>query len=248
MEIQKTIGVVLSSRPMGDSDKAVVIFTKKYGKRTFIVKGIRKSKTRSQLISEAGTIVSLIYYYRENKGSCIVNEFTIKKHYSDIRKDYDRILHLYFLLEITEKTTGFADINIDIFKLLISGIEAISKTDFIKHLSFFYLIQLARIHGIFENFDLCKKCGEKQYRQFIIDINDFQPVCINCSDPLPNIAKSRYFDNIHRMFIFDVIRKKFTQIKHLEYSDENVLNLLFYLTMFFEHYFGITIKSKRLIL
>jgi DNA repair protein RecO len=109
MEIQKSTGVVLSTGLMGEADRSSRIFTKEYGKRGFIFKGLKKSRTRPQTVTEPGTIVNVVYYYSEKRDLYIVNEFSIFKHYSEIRKDLAKIYTLFFILEITEKTTALSD-------------------------------------------------------------------------------------------------------------------------------------------
>ena len=44
MEIQKCSGIVLSSTASGEADRIARIFTREYGKRNFIFKGLRKDR------------------------------------------------------------------------------------------------------------------------------------------------------------------------------------------------------------
>ena len=98
MEIQKITGIVLSSKQLGEADYVCSIYTKEYGKRDFIFKGLQKSKRRPQIVSEPGIIADIIYYYHQNKNSYIVNEYNILKDNSDIRDDLKKIYLLYFLV------------------------------------------------------------------------------------------------------------------------------------------------------
>ena len=137
MEILKTDGIVLNSKVIGDADIFCKILTKDFGKKKFIFKGLKKSRKREKAATEPGTHISLIYYYRENKEINIVNEFNIQNQYSEIRDDLQKIFHLYYLLEIVEKTTGFEDVNKTFFELLKAGIDTLSKTEYNINLTIF---------------------------------------------------------------------------------------------------------------
>ena len=152
MEIQKSTGIVLSSKTFGESDYLVKIYTREYGKRNFVFKGLKKSKKRSPLITEPGTIAKLVYYFHEDKALHTVNEFEVSGHSNQVRDDLKKILLLYFLVETTEKTCGFNDCNQSIFNLLVAGLDTLNDTPHIEHLSVFYLIHLLKLNGILPNF------------------------------------------------------------------------------------------------
>ncbi len=243
MEIQKTTGVVLSSRHTGEADYLIRIFTKEYGKRDFIFKGLKKSKKRSLIISEPGTIAKLIYYFHEEKSLHTVNEFQIHKHYIDIRDNLQKIYLLYFILETVEKTSGYNDPSRLIFDLLVAGIETLSQTEHIAHLSVFFIIHLLRLHGILADFRRCKICKRNDFQEFIIDNSDFQPICKNCSQ-----NNTSFFTSRAREYVLHSLTVKFTSIDLSIYPGEDILNLLFHLSLFIQNYFHIAIKSKTLLI
>lgn len=246
MEIQKSIGVVLSSTQSGEADCFTRMYTKEFGKRNFLLKGIKKSKRRSSVISEPGTIANLVYYFHEDKNLYIVNEFRVHMHYLSIRDDLISILLLYFLLEIVEKTTAFNDTNKSIFDLLTTAIGIISKTDYKEHLAVSFIFYLLKLHGILPDFTVCKRCGQPAAGKLIIDTLDFHPLCSNCE----NTSKQNTvtFTNNTWEFILHSMQIKFLAIDHSSFPSDDIKNLLFHLTLFIENYFHINIKSKNLLL
>ncbi len=243
MEIQKATGVVLSSRPTGEADYITQIYTKEYGKRDFIFKGLRKSKKRSLTISEPGTIAKLVYYFHEDKNLHTVNEFQIYRHNADIRNNLSKILLLYFIIETVQKTCGLNDTNKLIFDLIVAGIDALPKTEYIEHLSVFFTIHLLRLHGILPNFTHCKICNRNDFREFIIDYVDFQLICKKCS----RLNNAFFFDNRAKEYILQSLTKKFTYIDFSVFPKEDIQNLLFHLSLFIQNYFHVEIKSKELL-
>ena len=244
MEIQKSTGVVLSTGLLGEADRSSRIFTKEYGKRNFVFKGLKKSRTRPQTVTEPGTIVNVVYYYSERRDLYVVNEFSIFKHYAEIRRDLDKIYTLFFILEITEKTTALSDPNQDLFNLLVSGIGTLAQTEFVINLSLFFAIHLLRIHGILSDLSRCKMCAGT-YDEFTIDVVDFRPICRNCSRNRIENWDLFFFDGTYRDLLIVILTRKFIAIDHSRYHTKEVTNILYCLIRYIENYFHIEIRSKR---
>jgi DNA repair protein RecO len=247
MEIQKSTGVVLSTSQMGEADRSSKIFTKEYGKRVFIFKGLNKSRKRPQSVTEPGTIINVVYYYSEKRDLYVVNEFSIFKHYSEIRKDLAKIYTLLFILEITEKTTGLSDPNLDLFNLLVSGIETLAKTEYVISLSLFFTVHLLRVQGILSDFSRCKTCA-RTYNEFIIDVVDFRPICKDCSRTQIKNRNLLFLNGDYRDLLKMIVSKKFITLDHSLYRTEEVSHILYCLILFVENYFHIEIRTKRYVL
>jgi len=243
MEIQKSTGIVLSSRTSGEADLFCRILTKECGKRDFIIKGLKKSKRRSQSAAEPGTVLKLIYYFSETRSSFIVKEFEVLRYNFDIRDNLQKIFNLYLILETVEKTSGYNDTDRQIFDLLAAGIDTVSKTDSPVNLSVFFILHLLRLQGLLPDMKKCKKCGRTDYREFTLDISDLCPLCENCSGSRMKLTQASA-----RNFIEDSLTQKFMHLNNPDFNRDNALNLIFYLVMFIEHYFNIEIKSKKNVL
>jgi len=242
MEIQKNTGIVLSSRPAGDSDVLSIILTRDFGKRKFIFKGLKKSRKRSAGAAEPGSVTDLLYYYHPEWESYIVNEFTVQRIYHEIRNNLEKIYNLYFILESVEKTTGFNDMSTRIFELLFAAIEALSSTDHPIHLSAFFMLHLLRIHGILPSFKKCKICGSERFAVFALDADDLIPVCNTCADIIPQLATSV------KKFIDESLLIKFSAMNYSAYDTKSMRDLIFSILRFIENYFHAEIKSKEFIL
>ncbi|HPB80449.1 MAG TPA: DNA repair protein RecO [Spirochaetota bacterium] len=243
MEIQKSTGVVLSSFPGGEADRIARIFTREYGKRTFVFKGIRKSRKRSTLVAEPGTVVDLMYYYHDNREYQVAGEFQVRDHFYSIREDLERIFHLYLILETVEKITGFNDPNRQVFDLLARGLETLSSSHYPVNVTLFFLIHLFRLNGILPDFSSCKICGKQNLAGFTLDYHDCTPVCVNCSGG-SRMQGSSLFSSGTGEFLRLAGMRKFKDIDHRVFSGDEPHHVLFSLCMFVEYYFQIMLKSK----
>lgn len=240
MNIEKTQGIVLSSRTIGEADILATILTNDSGKRKFTFKGLKKSRKRPMSAGEPGTLLNLVYYHHDNREISTVSEFSIEYQPVKIREEINRIFLLYFLLEVTEKTIGFHDNSGNIYKLLDSGIRTLVETESPTNLSVFYIIHLLRFLGIIPDFLTCRSCEDETFNKFVLEISDLSLVCSNC------YSGSLDFLGIDtRDFINTSLTTKYSDIVHSRFNEKEISKLLFNIVLFVENYYHITLKSKE---
>ncbi len=249
MEILKTTGIALSSRVSGEADIVCNIYTRDFGKRKFIFKGLKKSKKRSMAATEPGAISTLLYYHRDERESYIVNDVTVDKFYTSITADLKKIVHLYFILESVEKTCGYDISETSIFNLLLAGIEVLSKTKYPAHLSTFLVLHMLRKHGVLSDTEVCKICGKRNFSSFTIDVVDLRPVCGAClgENPSGPWQRSALLPVTIRDYIKNCMSEKFSAIDLGGYDEKDILDLLFTISLFMENYYHMELKSKSFI-
>lgn len=250
MKIHKTTGIALSSVASGEADIICNYFTRDSGKRKFVFKGLKKSKKRSLAATEPGAVANLVYYHREDRDIFIVNDSSVEKYFPSITANLQKIFHLYFILECVEKTSGYDMADESIFILLLSGIEVLSKTDSPAHLSSFFALRLLNHHGILPDIQACKICGKKQFGSFTMDVLDLRPVCGSClgENPSGPWQRSAMLPGSIRGYLTACTTQKFSALDPGRYSENDILDLVFNLSMFIENYFHTDLKSKSFIL
>jgi DNA repair protein RecO len=249
MEILKTTGIALSSQVSGEADIVCNYFTRDFGKRKFIFKGLKKSKKRSLSATEPGSVASMVYNFREGRDAYIVNDVSLEKYYSSITGDIRKIFHLYFILESVEKTSGYDIADEAIFNLLQAAIDVLSKTEFPAHLSSFFIMHLLKDHGILSDVDSCKICANRNFSSFSLDVADLGPICGSCiaGNPTGPWHRSALLAKEMRDYMRDCMLRKFSAVDNARYREDDILDLLFDLSLFIENYFHTELKSKSFI-
>lgn len=245
MEIRKAAGLVLQSRQSGEADIMARVLTAEYGKTNFIFKGLKKSRKRFLAAGDPGTLLDLMYYQHDNREFQVVNEFRVVRHRLDLRTDLARILHLYYLLELVDRTTGHGDPQPRIFALASAAIDALAETANHVHLSAFFLLHLLRFHGVLPDFRRCGACGRTDFLSFTLDTPDFLPVCERCTGGRGTGGSMLRAEA--RDFVAAALSTRFSDLDIGSFSAETVLSLLFHLTLFVESYFHCEIKSKGML-
>jgi DNA repair protein RecO len=249
MEIVKSTGIVLSSQVYGESDIACNFYTRDAGKRKFVFKGLKKSNRRSRSATEPGAVASVIYYYRDDRDSYIVNQCDVEKYFSAITGDLEKIFHLYFMLECVDRTCGYNIADEAIYTLLLAGLDALAKTPYPAHCSLFFLLHLLHNHGVLSDVDFCKSCGSGDFPQFILDTSDLRPVCISCSrhSSLDAGRRMPYLPETMLACLRQFLSEKYASISMADYEKKHVLDVLFNISLFVEDYFHTELKSKSFI-
>ncbi|HSV97514.1 MAG TPA: DNA repair protein RecO [Spirochaetota bacterium] len=245
MEIRKATGLVLHSRQSGEADVLARILTGEFGKTNFVFKGLKKSKKRPLAAGEPGTILQLMYHRHDNRDFQVVNEFRVVRHRLDLRSDLGCILHLYFILEVVDKTTGHDDPQSRVYSLATAAIDALAESVHHVHLSAFFLIHLLRFHGVLPDLNRCRMCGTTNLRSFTLDTTDFMPVCDRC---LTSRTGGRTaLDVTAREFVTAALGVRFSSLECERFAAGAISSLLFHLALFVESYFRCEIKSKGML-
>lgn len=244
MEIQKCAAIVLSSRASGEADRTVRAYTREFGKRSFVFKGLRKSRKRSVAAAEPGTVLDLVYYFHDGRDSHIVSEFSIGKQHREQSGNLSKLLYLFLVLETVDRTTGQNDPNRTVYELLAAALDALADTERPAHLAAFFILHLLRIDGILPNFSSCRGCGRADFSAFALDLADLSPHCADCAR---GRGMRRHLPRAAMEFIRTSLCTRFSNMELAAWDDGTVLDVLFSLCLFIEGYFHIMLKSKEMI-
>jgi DNA repair protein RecO (recombination protein O) len=242
MNFRKDTAIVLSSSLMGEADVLITVLTKDFGKRKFVIKGLKKSVKRSKIASQAGVVLNIDYNYYENKDYQTVKEFSITHSFPNIQNEYNKIIAMCFICEVCEKTTAYNEVNIKMFELVAAALTTLESSPNPVSVSCFFIIHALKLHGVLTEIHNCKKCGKKIADSFTFDLKDLNIVCMDCS-----LNRSHLISYQSIEFLNDSLTMKYADIPLNKFSDKTIADLLFYLCLFAEHYFNILLNSKKLL-
>ncbi|MCL2156087.1 MAG: DNA repair protein RecO [Leptospirales bacterium] len=238
----KEIGVVLSKKNSGEADHICSIYTKNSGKEKFIFRGLKKSTKRPRTASEPGSILSIIYYGRDERINTI-SEFDILSNNSAIRKNSEKIFSLYFILELVDLTTGLSDPNSKIFNLLSIGIDTLYNSQNPKHFIIFFTIKYLMLQGVLPDLSRCVWCGNNDAKALLIDNDKLRVSCLLCADLSSALVKSKGTE-----FMNECVKNKFNKIECENYSEEDINPVLAIIIRYINGYFNIKLKTEAFLM
>ena len=147
--LQKTRGIVISTTNYSEASVIAKIYTEEFGLQSFLLNGVRKSKSRfnNNLLHSLST-VELVAYYKPGKTLHRISELSASPQLSSIPYDTVKIALVIFLAEVLLRSIREEETNKELFNFLHHSIELLDlqQQDCSRfHLCF--MIQLARYLG-----------------------------------------------------------------------------------------------------
>ena len=155
--INKTKGLVLNYIKYGDSSIICKIFTNSFGLQSYIINGIRNSKTKNIALYQPLNILNMVVYHKNNSGIQRIKEAKLDVIYTSIHNDMKKVSVCFFLSEFLSK-------------ILNNEIDQEDKFDFIQN----SLIEFDRLNSRFSNFHI----------QFLIKLSKYYGIDIISLDQL----------------------------------------------------------------
>lgn len=93
-------GIVLKRVSVGEADRIVTIFTKRFGKIVAIAKGVRKITSRRSGSLEPGTCA--VFQFTKGKSLDIITQVKLINSYSHTKTSLPKVTQIHQVLEITD--------------------------------------------------------------------------------------------------------------------------------------------------
>jgi len=240
MKYNQTQGIVLHTNQIGEADSMSTILTKTSGKQKFLFKGLRKSRKRSQTSTEPGSIININYYEKDNRDYIIAREFTLEKYYPSLRSSLEHIYSMFYILELTEKTTGYNHKEVNLYNIVFRALDTLSSSSHPLLLLLQFQIHLMRFQGILPDLNTCSTCGEKTSGfHATIELSIY---CSNCKKD-----DSFFFSTHHHNLIVVAMKTVHSEINEELFDQNDLILINFRLSLILEHYHSIHLKSKEIL-
>lgn len=131
-------GMVLSTMPIGECDKRLVILTKENGKISAFAKGARRQGSALLACSQPFAFGEFNLY--AGRSSYTITSAEISNYFGELRDDFEGLCHGFYFCEFADYLTKENNDERDVLKLLYQTLRALSKKT----------IDTALIRSIFE--------------------------------------------------------------------------------------------------
>ncbi|ALD66630.1 DNA repair protein RecO [Spiroplasma cantharicola] len=222
MGATKINAVVIESNDFDDYAKIVKVFSKQFGKLSFMAPGVNKStsKNKYSIQTFSWSDFEIFKSRREDRVSKLKTG-VLKKEYFNIAKNYNNYVYGSIMFKILDQIEQISNKNYKIFKMLTFTLENISnnKNPFINYLFFItHLIQETiqpfRLNG-------CIRCKKTTFPIVRFEYSENGFVCARCLWPGEIVQPDsfiRVLVNIHKKTIHFNVEQKY------EYTDLIVIH------------------------
>lgn len=208
-------GMVLSTMPVGEYDRRVVILTKENGKISAFARGARRPN--SPLVGALNPFSFGTFTMYEGRTSYTIQSANISNYFSELRNDMIGAYYGFYFLEFADYYTKEFNDEREMLKLLYQTLRALSNPH-IPNLLIRYIFELKAltINGQAPQVFQCVLCGDKE-RPAMFSPSKGGMVCIDCDQDIKDtirldqstIYSMQYIESssIEKLYTFNVTEK-----------------------------------------
>lgn len=241
MSLLETDAIILKSRELGEADKIISLFTRKYGKLRVVARGVRRIKSRLAGCTQPFTYNHLVIY--RGRSLPKINQCEIKESFSTLREDLAMMAYASYMAEMVDEFTAEEDSNEGLFALLLSTLSFIQQGWDLDVVARYFEIRALSLLGYQPELNYCVICGRSVENE---DRLGFSParggvLCSRCSYEGLSLKAGSL------VFLRKFLQGSSRQLKHLRlpgYAGEELEKLL---GEYLEYYLEKPLKSRDFI-
>src|SRR5665647_640104 len=117
--LEKTRGIILHQIKYNDSGIVVQMYTRKFGRQSFLIKGMRNKKSgKHNILFQPMFILDLELYYKGNRGLQALKEFSVSYSPSDIYTNIKKSCVAIFLGEVLYNVLKEESPHVELFDFI----------------------------------------------------------------------------------------------------------------------------------
>jgi len=163
----RTEGIILRRRDFGESDRILVLFTRKLGRVSGIAKGARNPS--SKISGHIELFMRSSFLISRGRNLQLITQAEIIEPYDGLRKDLRGIGMGSYLVELVDAFTYEEGSNLPLYDLLVVSLEALERGEESSIVIRYYELHLLDLVGFRPELFICVECGKKitEQDQFI---------------------------------------------------------------------------------
>lgn len=154
-------GIILRSRPLGDRDRMLTVFTKNHGKITVLAKGVRSLKSRRSPYLD---LLHHNVFFLTNHRLPLVRDLKPVNGYSGLRQSLPHISQLILVGDLVDQFLPAGEEHPRLFYSLVELLQNLEKTsyrDFYSHYVLWFELQMLSELGFLPELNQCVVCRKE---------------------------------------------------------------------------------------
>jgi DNA repair protein RecO (recombination protein O) len=228
----RTEGIILRRRDYGETDRILVVFTRKLGRISCIAKGSRKPS--SKISGHIEVFMRSSFLVSKGRNLHIITQAETLEDFEALRRDLSGIGLGSYIVELIDAFTYEEGSNVKLYDLILATLETLNKGADPAVVTHYYELHLLDLVGFRPELFNCVECGEK-----IIEQNQFLSgelggvICPKCVSGIrsasarPISARTlKYLRHFQRSSLQSLLKLNITQ----DILDDLEKNIRYYLT------------------
>jgi len=167
--LQKTKAIVINSIKYSDTGLIVNCYTKESGIKTYLLKGILKSKKGKLKKAYFQPLTQLdLVAYHNNKGNLnSIKEATVSYFYQSLHTDFVKQSILVFLSEVLRSVLKEEEANADLYQFIETSLIWLDTHDKIANFHLLFLLNISKYLGFYPDQSLYTDVFDMQEGKFV---------------------------------------------------------------------------------
>jgi len=158
MNLYRSEGIILRSRPLGEADKILTMLTRDKGKVEVVARGARRP--RSRLLGAAQPFSYLKVLVFTGKSLDQLSQAEIVRSFSVVRDNLVKTAYASYWMEILDLLLPLEEENGDLFLFTLAGLTVLEKCADPVLLSRAFELRVLHYLGYTPELAVCARCGE----------------------------------------------------------------------------------------
>lgn len=174
----RVMGMVISSSPIGENDKRIVLLTKEKGKISAFVRNVRRPGNHLMAASEGFVFGTFYLVYGRDSYTMVGAE--VKEYFRELLDDLQMTYSAYYFLELAQYYAVENQDASQMLNLIYAAFKALLNPSIDNRLvRYVYELKMLVMNGEYPDFFACANCGsEEKIAGFSIAGNSV--VCAEC--------------------------------------------------------------------
>jgi DNA repair protein RecO (recombination protein O) len=162
MAIQRSEALVVGRFALGESDRVVTFFTRRFGKVRGVARSARRLRSRFGAALELFTLGDLVFLDSGRSELVQVDHFDIVRPFEAVRSHLDRLGHAAWMVECVARLTAERDPHASLFALLVRALSAVEIGGRPERIAVVFGLRCMDLVGHRLRTDACVACGRSR--------------------------------------------------------------------------------------
>jgi len=155
----RTEGIILRRRDFGESDRILVLFTRKLGRISGIAKGSRKPT--SKISGHLELFMRSSFLISRGRNLHLITQAEVLDSFDKLRENLKGIGQGSYIVELVDAVTFEEGSNLNLYELLLTALKALDSGEDPAIITHFFELHLLGLVGFQPEFFICVECGKK---------------------------------------------------------------------------------------
>ncbi len=168
----QTRGILFHKTKYSESSIIAKIYTEKFGLKSYLIRGVRKSKAKFKAnLFQSLSVLDLVVYNKEKSDIQYIKEVSQDKQYQNIPFEVIKSSIAIFINEILYKSIREEEANPELFAFIYNALIHLDKTEEPANFHIFFMLNLTKFLGFYP-----KNNYSESTKSFNLEEGEFQAV------------------------------------------------------------------------